>query len=466
MQRVQEQCDRAAAGFEPEPVHELRVALRRCRTMADSLRRIDPDPDWRRMKRIGGRLFRALGDLRDVQVMLEWAGRIGTPGDPIRLRLIGALGEREAALKITAAGAVEEFARRRWERLAERLPERIRAVPADGAVFESLALERWQQAFAKHRAALRRRSGIGWHELRIGVKRFRYVVENFLPRRHAWWGRDLKRVQDLLGEVHDLDVLAVEVRRLRPLPGAGALAEWKGRIVAERAERLAEYRRRASGPDSVWAAWRSGLPEGEAILSTSRQRLAVWASACDPDFRTTQRVARLALDLYDGLAALGIEGEPAGLDARRLLDTAALLHGTGRARSAAGFQKASRRMIRRIAVPPGWSAPEMDLVGMVVRYHRGALPERDRADMADLEPARAGLVARLAGMLRVAAVLVESCDPPPATVDAELLGDVVQLRVTAGIDSSGAAGRIGAAAHCLGAAIDRPVLVRSRFPRG
>ena len=45
-----------------------------------------------------------------------------------------------------------------------------------------------------------------YHRLRIAIKRFRYIVENFLPLQHAAWSDDLKQVQDLLGEVHDLDV--------------------------------------------------------------------------------------------------------------------------------------------------------------------------------------------------------------------------------------------------------------------
>src|SRR5499425_3393779 len=82
MQRVLEECDRAAAGFQPDPVHDLRVALRRCRSMADGLMAIDPDPSWKNMKRAGRDLFRSLGELRDVQVMIEWVQKLGPPEDP------------------------------------------------------------------------------------------------------------------------------------------------------------------------------------------------------------------------------------------------------------------------------------------------------------------------------------------------------------------------------------------------
>ena len=65
MQRVLEECDRAALNFAPDPVHDLRVALRRCCSIADGIAAIDPDPRWKDMKKAGKRLFRRLGELRD-----------------------------------------------------------------------------------------------------------------------------------------------------------------------------------------------------------------------------------------------------------------------------------------------------------------------------------------------------------------------------------------------------------------
>ena len=51
-------------------------------------------------------------------------------------------------------------------------------------VFKHLALERWTAARELHTRALRNRSQVGFHTLRIGIKRFRYIVENFLPEQH------------------------------------------------------------------------------------------------------------------------------------------------------------------------------------------------------------------------------------------------------------------------------------------
>src|SRR5208337_2788670 len=54
----------------------LRVALRRCRSLADGLMAIDSDPNWKAMKKAGKRLFQRLGDLRDIQIMMEWIEKL------------------------------------------------------------------------------------------------------------------------------------------------------------------------------------------------------------------------------------------------------------------------------------------------------------------------------------------------------------------------------------------------------
>ena len=88
MLRVLEECDNVAANFSADPVHDLRVSLRRCRSLADGLRAIDPDPAWKQMKKAGRALFASLGELRDVQVMEEWTHHFDSADDPVTGKLL------------------------------------------------------------------------------------------------------------------------------------------------------------------------------------------------------------------------------------------------------------------------------------------------------------------------------------------------------------------------------------------
>ena len=124
MQRVPEECERAGSELAPDPVHDLRVALRRCRSMTDGLMAIDPDPAWKQMKKTGRNLFRSLGELRDVQVMMEWVQKLGTPDDPETQALLTLLRGREQQHKLTAAEAIRAFDTRQWRKWSRGLPRR------------------------------------------------------------------------------------------------------------------------------------------------------------------------------------------------------------------------------------------------------------------------------------------------------------------------------------------------------
>ncbi|MGB9197420.1 MAG: CHAD domain-containing protein, partial [Terriglobales bacterium] len=210
MERVLVECDRAAAGFEADPVHDLRVAIRRCRSLADGLIVLDSDPAWNEMKKAGRKLFRALGELRDMQVLEEWIEKLAGPGKASDLavaKLLDHVHAREAECKQLAWKDLEQFDRKHWRQWSRSLPRRAARVRPGSVVYQHLALEKWTAAYELHKRAIRSRSQVALHELRIGIKRFRYTVENFLPQQHSKWGNDLKELQDLLGEVHDLDVL-------------------------------------------------------------------------------------------------------------------------------------------------------------------------------------------------------------------------------------------------------------------
>ena len=263
MSRVLEECDRVQRDFSEDAVHDLRAALRRCRSIADSVAEIAPHRNWGRMKRASRRLFRSLARLRDAQVMAGWVRKLAGEDDALARELLSRLSREERLARSKARAALERFDRKSWRRWSERLPGCLSDFPLDGLIFQQVAVERWEEARELDRRARRSRSRVGWHRLRIGLKRFRYVVENFLPARHAEWGKDLKEMQDLLGDVHDLDVLRKALREIGSSDPV-ALERWEQVIEAERAQRLRAYRRPTSGAASLWTVWRADLLRGSS----------------------------------------------------------------------------------------------------------------------------------------------------------------------------------------------------------
>jgi CHAD domain-containing protein len=147
-------------------------------------------------------------------------------------------------------------------------------------VFQRQALARLNEAVELYQKARKSSSSVAWHRTRIGIKQFRYVVENFLPHRYEVWASDMKQMQDLLGEVHDLDVLRADIKKeVSKLPAVN-VAEWYDKIAAERKTRLAQFRLKTSHKDSPWIVWRAGFQWGHALIAASipERRAASYAS--------------------------------------------------------------------------------------------------------------------------------------------------------------------------------------------
>jgi exopolyphosphatase/pppGpp-phosphohydrolase len=130
--------------------------------------------------------------------------------------------------------------------------------------------------------------------------------------------------------------------------------------------------------------------------------MKLWASGLDPDFPHAQRVASLALQLYDGL--LGLSWQPAvdGSSARRTLLAAALLHDIGKSRGEKDHQKKSVDLIRKHGSPLGWNEADLLRAAIVARFHRGVLPTRKHKLLRDLLPDEQKATIQLAAILRMA----------------------------------------------------------------
>jgi CHAD domain-containing protein len=267
MQRVLERADRAREDWDEDSVHDLRVALRRCRTMAEALSQVNPDSGWRKIKKSSRDVFRVLGELRDTQVERSWVKRLAPPKESFRMHLLRVLSTRERMERGTAAKELERFGLKEWKKLSRKLERKARLFPLESVVFQRLALARLQEAVELFARARKSRSGAAWHRARIGLKHFRYIAENFLPRHYAAVTADVKRVQDLLGEIHDLDVLRVDVRRNSTGVDVSALASWFEKIHAERKIRLADVVAKTSGNGSILQAWRSRFEIAHPLVS-------------------------------------------------------------------------------------------------------------------------------------------------------------------------------------------------------
>jgi len=268
MNRALQIAEEVQNGWKSREVHDLRVALRRCRTMADALSEVNPDRGWRGLKKESRKLFHALGELRDTQVEQEWLKKLSAPGDPVRKHLLKVLAQARKEHRVKARRALEDFDRKDWRKSVQKLRSKAQFFPLDSVVFQRLALTRLNEAAELYERARRGRSRIAWHRLRIGLKGFRYTLENFMPQRYQPWSEDLKRIQGLLGEVHDLDVLRTVIRRQRARLQEADVLRWFQLLEAARKVRLDKFRSVVASKGSLWMVWRAGF-QGIHIVQSS-----------------------------------------------------------------------------------------------------------------------------------------------------------------------------------------------------
>ena len=319
-------------------------------------------------------VFSALGELRDVQVMGEWIQRLFPQDDPTACATLEFVAGREAELKREAALALAQFDQDQWNKWSDSLPHACRAhcskrtnprASCPGTLDSG-------SEFARPGApqSLSRQLPQSAHR----NKKLRYMTENFLPDLHKEFGKDLKHLQDILGEVHDLDVLWVTAIAVNKFPDDEARFRWRDQVEKERRQRIDQYREKMIGKGSLWLVWRKRLPKESEVERGSIERLKMWASFFDPEFQKSQRVSRLALQLYDGLVGKVKAKATSNLPGRTLLEAAAMMRDVGRAKRDRKHQKRSYKLIRKLDPPLGWQRKDLEIAALIARFHRGSLP--------------------------------------------------------------------------------------------
>jgi CHAD domain-containing protein len=400
MKRAIEELQAVQAEPSARPVHDLRVALRRCRSIALAIHEIDPHPDWEELRRRARKLFRSLGDLRDAHVMGDWLKEIQPHDDPVKSRLLDSLASAEESALQKALENVSRFDEKGWKKLERSLRTRIRRVPPDGDAACCLAVERLDEAIDLHRRALRSERPKPWHRLRIGLKHFRYTVESFLPAVHAKWSESLKRVQDVLGEIHDLDVLFELVQKVQLKAGEGG-TDWEARIAEARAERIETYRQLALGTNGVWPQWSGSFPPADRPRYATA-RIAATRKAMDPKPQKSLVLSRLALRLWSQLRAVRAAEIFLNPRERALLTAAARLSGICKASGGKPRVKSARTFLLKSPVPPGWTFAEWERAAWAIRFQRGADPGAGNKRYSKLPAEQRTGISLHAGLLRLA----------------------------------------------------------------
>ncbi|HUE43614.1 MAG TPA: CHAD domain-containing protein [Candidatus Sulfotelmatobacter sp.] len=479
MERVLKELETVRKDPAPDPVHDLRVAIRRCRSVGAVFQEVDPDPAWSDLRRVPRKLFRRLGALRDGQVMDGWVKHLAPEGDPLRAKLHSNFIDNEPDLRDHVLRSVEKFDIKSWTRLEQKLRRRVRLVPPSSLAAQCLAVERIDEARDLHARAQRTDNPATWHELRIGIKRFRYTVENLLPNHYVLWSKNLKRLQDLLGEVHDLDVLAALLKDVvaKNVPDdesaqhkmTDAHHVWQEIIHRERSERVETYRQLTLGKTSLWNDWRHGLPQGKRLAVASMARLRATARATDSRPHRTAKVSRFSITLFDALRRAHAAAAFGEQNMRRVMRAAARLHRVGGVRHAKparkSIRKAARRFLRELPMPPSWTYEEWDLLGWAVRFHRGPEPSPEHGTFSTLSDEQQKNIQAIAGVLRIARAFrkcgLETCEG----LRAEKTPDAVVLHVPGLPDSAENAARLAAAKHLLDTYIGKPLLLKPAVKR-
>jgi adenylate cyclase len=241
-----------------EAVHDLRVALRRTRTLLEVgrpvLGRFYADEVRRALRDVQ----QVSGVLRDEEVVLEITTSFTVLGADTRPDVAAAVNgwidtrkRRERRLRTALRRKIRDGELERGRRMLAALltfrtkPSRDKRL----AKFARKAVEGARREVERLRAGpLHEPEAL--HELRIGYKRLRYTVEAFaslpLPQELAALQQVAARYQGKLGKLHDVDMVIACVRGSRTL-GDGPREALLVELERARQARAASYEKDAAG---------------------------------------------------------------------------------------------------------------------------------------------------------------------------------------------------------------------------
>lgn len=197
---------------EMETIHDLRVASRRSREVLDYIQPILPPKWYERLMDLSRRVTKSLGRLRETEVNLDLLGgwHKDEKMDPVVAELLIFSQKQEfERLNAKAQGRIDSREFSEMEKFLARLRGSRAMQSTDSGVMERRNQEflsfSWEGVMDDDRL----------HDLRIRTKTFRYAVEIYDRLHNRNLGRFTRRIrnlQEVLGQLHDLYVLAELIR--------------------------------------------------------------------------------------------------------------------------------------------------------------------------------------------------------------------------------------------------------------
>jgi CHAD domain-containing protein len=211
---------RVVGHLDDEAIHDLRVAIRRIRTLLKMARPLFGRFHADAVRKAFADVMRATGELRDEEVLEQTLD--GLSERPAFVEWRRARGAHQKKLRRAASAAVEHGELDR----ARLMLRALLVFPFDAS--RNAPLSKFARRTAtRARRMLERNRGVklddtkGLHDLRIAYKELQYSVEllaEALPQNARALREPATIIQKRLGEIHDADVAIQTLQKARGLP--------------------------------------------------------------------------------------------------------------------------------------------------------------------------------------------------------------------------------------------------------
>jgi CHAD domain-containing protein len=223
--------DAAVAGETSEALHDVRVAMRRMRSLLRAFRKYLPVQPRKEIEELLAEISEEIGPVRDLDEWVDFLQSTRIRSIMAQSRLFPAYVRHHQQRRQLAYATVRRclrgrhFASQRLKinrLLREELP-RLSKIEPPGSLekFAARQLDKALRRALKRERLRRSTSPEKLHDLRITLRKARYLTEFFGPVLGASTPKLTKRlhqVERVLGRIHDVDMGMVHLMREGPLP--------------------------------------------------------------------------------------------------------------------------------------------------------------------------------------------------------------------------------------------------------